>query len=252
MEKKSVERFSDRVENYVKYRPSYPKEVLNLFRDEMNLGENSVIADIGSGTGISAKLFLENGNKVFGVEPNAAMREASEEFLSEFKNFTSIDGTAENTTLDESSVDFVIAAQAFHWFDNDDSRREFKRILKDGGFAVLMWNERQLDTNDFLKNYEQFLIDYGTDYEKVRHDNISEETLKNFFKTDFKRFSTVNIQRLDFDGLKGRLLSSSYMPTEENPRYEEMILNLKRLFDKYAEQGKIQILYHTNIFYSQI
>ena len=252
MRKNTVERFSDRVENYVKYRPHYPKKVLDIFRDEMYLTQNSVIADIGSGTGISARLFLENGNRVFGVEPNQPMREAAENFLNKFENFTSINGTAENTTVDENSVDFVVAAQAFHWFDNDDSRREFKRILKDDGFVVLMWNERQLDANEFLRDYENFLVEFGTDYGQVRHDNITEETLANFFKTDFRRFSTENAQTLDFDGLKGRLLSSSYMPSEESPHYERLVLNLKRLFDKYAEQGKIQILYHTNIFYSQI
>lgn len=248
----TVERFSNRVKNYVKYRPHYPKEILRVFRDEMNLTENSVIADIGSGTGISAKVFLENGNKVFGVEPNALMREAAEEYLNEFENFVSVDAAAENTTLDENSVDFVVAAQAFHWFDNDDSRREFKRIMKDGGFVALMWNERQLDTNEFLREYEKLLVEFGTDYEKVRHDNINEENLAGFFQTEFCRFSTENVQTLDFDGLKGRLLSSSYMPSEENPRYDELVLNLERLFEKYAEQGKIQILYHTNIFYSQI
>lgn len=250
--KNTVERFSNRVENYVKYRPHYPSEVLEVFRDEMNFDENSVIADIGSGTGISARLFLENENKVLGIEPNQAMREAAEEYLNEFENFLSIDGTAENTTLDESSVDFVVAAQAFHWFDNEDSRREFKRILKEKGFVALMWNERILDGNEFLKEYEKFLIEYGTDYEKVRHDNINEESLTKFFQTDFRRFSADNYQTLDFDGLKGRLLSSSYMPSEENPRYEDLVFNLKRLFDKYAEQGKIQILYQTNIFYAQI
>ncbi len=115
-----------------------------------------------------------------------------------------------------------------------------------------MWNERQLDTNEFLLEYEKLLVEFGTDYEKVRHDNINEESLADFFQTEFQRFSADNYQTLDFDGLKGRLLSSSYMPSEENPRYDDLVFNLKRLFDKYAEQGKIQILYHTNIFYSQI
>ncbi|MDQ3749378.1 MAG: class I SAM-dependent methyltransferase, partial [Acidobacteriota bacterium] len=100
----SIERFSNRVENYVKYRPSYPKEVLDLFTAEMNLQKDSVIADIGAGTGISAKLFLENGNQVFGVEPNETMRKAAEEFLKDFSNFKSINGTAENTSLENESV----------------------------------------------------------------------------------------------------------------------------------------------------
>src|ERR1044072_2396879 len=149
----TVERFSNRVENYVKYRPSYPQAVLRLFESEMDLRKDSVLADVGSGTGISSKLFLENGNTVFGVEPNASMRGAAENFLKDFPNFISTKGTAENTTWPNSSVDCVIAAQAFHWFDVEKTRAEFKRILKDKGFVALIWNERQLDTNYFLQAY---------------------------------------------------------------------------------------------------
>src|SRR4051812_35209407 len=115
----TVERFSNRVANYVKYRPGYPPEILEIFRDEMNLTGDSVVADIGSGTGISARVFLENGNPVFGVEPNAAMRAAAKEFLKSFPQFESVEGTAEATNLPDRSVDLVIAAQAFHWFDHE-------------------------------------------------------------------------------------------------------------------------------------
>jgi SAM-dependent methyltransferase len=248
----SVERFSNRVENYVKYRPSYPKEVLETFRDEMNLRENSVIADIGSGTGISAKLFLENGNAVFGVEPNEPMRRAAEEFLRGFPKFKSLDGTAENTGLPDDSVDFVIAAQAFHWFDKEKTRPEFKRILHENGFVALIWNERQLDSNLFLRDYENLLKKFGTDYEKVRHDNNSQEILKDFFQSDFSSKACLNVQTLDFEGLRGRLLSSSYMPSETDPRFEPMNAELRHLFEKYAESGKIQILYNTKIFYTRL
>jgi SAM-dependent methyltransferase len=247
----TIERFSNRVENYVKYRPGYPPQVLDLFRDEMNLREDSVVADIGSGTGISAKLFLENGNRVFGVEPNELMRRAAEDFLKEFPNFTSVDGTAEKTNLPDDSVDFIVAAQAFHWFDPAKTRAEFQRILRPEGFVALIWNERQLDTTDFLREYENLLIKFGTDYEKVRHDNISEKILSDFFQIRFRQKTYPNIQTLDFEGIKGRMLSASYMPAENDPRFEPMIAELKRVFDKYAENGKIQVLYNTNVFYLQ-
>jgi ubiquinone/menaquinone biosynthesis C-methylase UbiE len=250
--KKSVERFSNRVENYAKYRPNYPKEVLDVFRDEMKLEKSSVVADVGSGTGISARLFLENGSTVFGVEPNEAMRAAAEKFLKDFPNFKSVDGTAENTTLPANSVDFVIAAQAFHWFDKEKTRAEFERILKDKGFIALIWNERQLDSTAFLREYENFLIEFGTDYEKVRHDNIDKKILEKFFQTNFSTKTFLNAQTLDFAGLKGRALSSSYMPAEADLRFEPMVIELERIFDKYAENGKIQILYDTNVHYSQI
>jgi SAM-dependent methyltransferase len=247
----TVERFSNRVENYVKYRPGYPPEVLQVFREEMNLTEDSVIADIGSGTGISAKAFLENGNTVFGIEPNAAMRDAAENFLKDFPNFKSIDGTAENTALEDDSVDFVTAAQAFHWFDPAKTRAEFSRILRAKGYVVLIWNERLLDANDFLRDYEKLLIKYGSDYEKVRHDNIDPKKLKDFFQNDFSQKTFRNVQIFDFDGLKGRLMSSSYMPTETDELFEPMIIELRALFENQAESGKIEILYNTNIFYSQ-
>jgi len=252
MKQNTVERFSNRVENYVKYRPAYPSEILDLFRDEMNLQKKSIVADIGSGTGISAKLFLENGNTVFGVEPNEAMRRAAENFLQDFPNFRSINGTAENTTLSDKSVDFVIAAQAFHWFDETKTRSEFKRVLKDNGFVALIWNERQLDSNEFLRDYEKLLNEFGTDYQKVRHDNITKESLREFFQTNFRQEIFNNSQSLDFNGLKGRILSSSYMPSVENERYSEMLIKLKSLFTEHAENGRIKVLYDTKVFYGQI
>lgn len=248
----TIERFSNRVENYVKYRPGYPTAILRLFRNEMNLDVSSVIADIGSGTGISSKLFLENDNEVYGVEPNAAMRSAAEDFLASFPKFLSTDGTAENTSLPERSVDFVIAAQAFHWFDQAKTRAEFRRILKPCGSIALIWNERQLDTTEFLRAYENFLLKFANDYTKVRHDNVNEEILSGFFDSDFRRETFQNEQVLDFEGLKGRVLSSSYMPSEASENFEPMVAELQALFAKHSENGKIKVLYDTNIFYSKV
>ena len=248
----TVERFSNRVENYVKYRPTYPPEVLQLFKDEMNLQAASVVADIGAGTGISTKIFLENGNSVFAVEPNAAMREAAAEFLKDFPKLTIVNGTSEATTLENDSVDFVVAAQAFHWFKQAEARTEFARILKNKGYVALIWNERQLDSTEFLKDYEKHLMEFGTDYEQIRHDNITKETLQTFFQTNFNEAVFQNKQTVDFDGLKGRMLSASYVPAPENPRFPAMMKNLESLFAKHAENGKIDILYDTKIFYGQI
>lgn len=249
--KNTVERFSNRVENYVKYRPSYPPEVLALFHNEMFLQTDSVVADIGSGTGISARVFLENGNKVYGIEPNKAMREAAEVFLQEYSQFESVDGTSENTNLPDKSVNFIIAAQAFHWFDPEKTRPEFRRILRDNGFVALIWNERQLDTTPFLCGYEEILKKFGTDYEKVRHDHLSEKIFEDFFQTEFSQKTFLNVQTVDFEGLKGRVLSSSYMPSEGDKLFEPMIAELRALFEKYAENGKIDILYNTNIYYTR-
>ncbi|HEX6280472.1 MAG TPA: class I SAM-dependent methyltransferase [Pyrinomonadaceae bacterium] len=246
-----VKRFSNRVENYVKYRPTYPLEILDLFRREMGFTSASVVADVGSGTGLSSKLFLENGNTVYGVEPNAKMRDAAEEILKAHLNFFSLDGTSEATNLPDDSMDIVIAAQAFHWFDPESTRKEFQRILKPGGWVALIWNERQLDTTPFLIEYEQLLLKYAKDYTKVRHDNINEDTLRAFFQTDFRKASFPNKQVLDFAGIKGRVSSSSYMPSESDERYSEMVKELKTLFDKHAENDKISVFYDTKVFYTQ-
>lgn len=247
----TVERFSDRVENYVKYRPDYPPQVLELFREEMNLQKDSIVADIGSGTGISSKIFLENGNTVFGVEPNRAMRDAATDFLMNYPNFRIIAGTAENTNLPDDSVDFVVAAQAFHWFDAPQTLPEFIRILRDKGFIALIWNERQLDTTAFLREYEKLLIEFGNDYESVRHDNLDEKIFDDFFQEQFRRKTFENIQTVDLAGLKGRIQSSSYMPSENEENFAPMNREIERIFAKHAENGKIQILYSTNIFYAR-
>jgi len=180
------------------------------------------------------------------------MRGAAEKFLADFSKFKSVNGTAENTTLADRSVDFVIAAQAFHWFDRAKTRKEFGRILKEKGFVALIWNERQLDATAFLRDYESLLIKFGTDYEEVRHENITKETLRDFFQTDFHQAVFQNKQTVDFEGLKGRMLSSSYIPSKDNPCFQKMLENLESLFVEHAENGKIDNLYTTNVFYGQI
>ena len=152
----STHRFSSRVGNYVRYRPAYPSAVLDLLTSDCGLTAASVIADIASGTGIFTRMLLENGNRVFGVEPNAAMRNAGEEFLRAYSHFTSVAGTAEATRLADHSVDFVTAAQAAHWFDREKARRELIRICRRGGWTVLLWNERRTGSTPFLRAYEQF------------------------------------------------------------------------------------------------
>jgi SAM-dependent methyltransferase len=248
----SVERFSNRVENYVKYRPDYPREIITLLQRECGLTKNTIIADIGCGPGISARMFLENGNRVFGVEPNDAMRSAAAHSLSTFPWFVPVNGTAEATTLQDSSVEMITAAQAFHWFDGERARKEFLRILKPGGHIVLMWNERRLDATPFLVEYERFLLKYSNDYEKVRHENIDAERLGTFFHGDYKRAAFDNVQDLDLEGLKGRMLSSSYMPSESDQVFPQMSDELQDLFAKHAESGRIKVLYETNVYYARV
>ena len=244
----ATERFANRVENYVCYRPRYPKEILERLELECGLGSESVIADLGSGTGFLAELFLANGNRVFGIEPNAEMRAAGERSLRSYPKFTSIAATAESTTLPDASMDFVTAGQAFHWFDRERCRLEFRRILRPGGWVVLAWNDRRTDSTPFLAEYEQLLHTYGTDYAQVDHKRIDAAVLREFFGADPIKKSFPNFQRFDFGGLKGRLLSSSYIPEAGQPRHAEMLDALNRLFDKHQCEGSVAFEYDTLIY----
>ena len=246
----TVERFSNRVENYVKYRPDYPREIIGYLADEIGLAADWIIADIGCGTGISSRMFLENGNSVIGVEPNDTMRRAAVDCLADFSEFTAIDGTSDATNLPDASVDLIVAAQAFHWFDAAATKSEFQRIAKPGGYAVLMWNERSLDATPFLVEYEEFLKKYSTDYESVRHDRLDEKVLADFFAGPIKKQTFENFQLFDFDGIKGRVLSASYMPSEADDAYTAMIDELQTIFAKHAQNGIIKVFYDTNLYSS--
>ena len=245
--KNPTTRFSDRVENYIKYRPHYPKEIIDYLKSENILKDDYVIADIGSGTGISAELFLQNGNNVYGVEPNKEMREAGEKLLSGYSNFMSIEGTAESTTLEDTSIDLIIAAQSFHWFDSANAKNEFKRILKKGHNTVLIWNARKLYSTQFLSEYEDLIKKYGTDYNEVRHEKTGKLVFDNFFVNGYKEREFPNEQVFDYEGLKGRLLSSSYAPQETHQNYNPMLEELNKIYSKYAENDKVKIEYETKL-----
>jgi SAM-dependent methyltransferase len=249
----STTRFSNRVENYVRFRPTYPEGVLQLLREETSLTAASVVADVGSGTGISSELFLRNGNQVFGVEPNAEMRHAAEAMLTRYDKFHSIAATAEATTLPTGSVDYVVAGQAFHWFDRELTRKEFARILRPACWVVLLWNSRRTDSTPFLRDYESLLQRYGTDYRHIQHKQIDHELLRAFFAgSQFTSRGLFNEQRFDFEGLKGRLLSSSYAPTEDHPNYQAMIHKLEQAFQAHNEDNRVSFEYDTEIYFGHV
>ena len=249
----STTRFSNRVADYVRYRPGYPEELVQSLRDEAGLKPSSVVADIGSGTGISTELFLRFGCVVRAIEPNREMRVAAEAQFRDVSRFHSIDGTAEATSLEAASVDLVVAGQAFHWFDVERTRTEFARILRPGGIVALFWNSRHLDTTPFLKGYEKLLQDFATDYRQVDHQRIDASVLKGFFGGDhFQTRTFPNSQSFDFEGLRGRLLSSSYAPAAGQPRHTPMLLELKRLFHDHEVGGRVQFDYDTELFFGRL
>jgi ubiquinone/menaquinone biosynthesis C-methylase UbiE len=252
MSRAPTARFSDRVENYVRYRPGYPPEVIELLRTECGLRPHHAIADIASGTGIFTKLLLENGNPVYAVEPNPEMREAGSSLLAAYDKLTSVAGSAEETTLPSASVDFVTAAQAAHWFDRDRARWEFARILKPAGWCVLIWNERRTATTPFLRDYEELLLTYGTDYKEVRHERTMAVIHEFFTPAPYQERIFDLRQQFDYEGAAGRLLSSSYAPLEDHPNHAPMMRELQRNVRAHARQGLVEFEYNTRVYYGRL
>lgn len=240
-------RFSDRVSNYVRYRPSYPAELIPFLESQLGLKKGQQVADIGSGTGIFTELLLLKGYAVTAVEPNAAMRQAAEQRLGAYDRFYSQDGKGEATGLLDQSVHLITVAQAFHWMEQEASKKEFRRILKPGGHIALIWNLRLTHTA-FLQAYETFLQTFGHQYDAANR--AVEEEIAVFFQPREMRIQIFsNVRLLDFDGLKGLVLSASYMPNEGHARYEEMITRLEEIFAIHNENGLVKMEYETKLYY---
>ena len=245
--------FSSRVDDYVKYRPTYPTEAIDYLYDIVNLGRTSKVADIGAGTGIFSKLLVDRGTNVIAVEPNQEMREASERLMIHAPNFRAVAGSAESTGLPDQSLDFIVCAQAFHWFDRSASKLEFQRILKPRGKLVLVWNSRLTQGTPFLEGIEQLLDKFGIDYAKVNHKNISHDELQSFFKENRMEKTCFTMQQFfDFEGLHGRLMSSSYTPEPGHPNYEPMVKELRELFNQHERNGRVTVNYETELFWGDI
>jgi SAM-dependent methyltransferase len=250
----STQRFSNRVADYLRYRPDYPPALIAWLRDEHGVDASWLVADIGAGTGISAKMFLDAGHRVVAVEPNAPMRAAAQDWLGANANFSAVDGTAEATTLADHRVDLISCAQAFHWFDRVAVRHEWARILRQRasgreGLAAVYWNSRRLTGTAFLVGYENLLHDFGIDYVGTAERYADDIAMRNWFGAGWRGAASFpHGQLLDFAALRGRLLSSSYMPRADHPRYGAMIQALQRLFDATQIDGKISFDYDTRIF----
>jgi SAM-dependent methyltransferase len=246
------ERFSDRVDDYVKYRPGYPPELLELLQRQCGLGPSSVVADIGSGTGILSRQLLASGARVSGVEPNAAMRAAAEAALAGEPRFTSVDGTAEATGLPDGSVDLVTAAQAFHWFDATRAGAELRRVLRPPRWAAVVWNLRA-DT-PFNDAYDAMLEELAPEYPAVRaRDRVATSGMDAFFAPGAATVTRLrNAQQLDAAGLRGRLASSSYAPKPGSPTYGAIAERLERIFEEHARGGRVEIAYDTVVYWGRL
>jgi len=235
----NTKRFSDRVEDYIKYRPAYPEKIIAILNEAVGLDNQQVIADIGSGTGISSIPFLQNNNTVYGVEPNKEMREAAEQLLTKYNNFISINGSAEKSNLPDRSIDLIFCGQAFHWFDKLKSKTE--------GHIVLAWNARSTNSN-FQLEYENALLEYIEEYKFVNHRNIRDEDIIDFFHPKkMQAFILSNKQIFDLEGLKGRLKSSSYCP-KVGLQHDKLMAQMEKIYNKYEIGDQIEFEYETQIY----
>ena len=248
----SVQRFSSRVDYYVRFRPHYPIALPQHLAQAAGLRKDSTVADVGSGTGFLSEVFLQHGCTVHGVEPNPEMRAAAEALLAGYPRFHSVEGTAEATGLPDASMDWVVAGQAFHWFDAAAARAEFLRILRPTGQAAIVWNDRNADGSDFMRAYDALLREHAPEYKDVGHRKIGTVDYERFFGHSNYRLGTFpNSQRFDRAGLHGRLLSSSYAPAPGQPGHEAMLAALDALFDAHQQGGQVAFTYVTKVYWGR-
>ncbi|MDX1665527.1 MAG: class I SAM-dependent methyltransferase [Candidatus Promineifilaceae bacterium] len=249
-------RFSDRVDYYSRFRPHYPPEILPLLESAVGLSSETSIADVGSGTGILSRLFLDYGATVYGVEPNSEMRAAAEAWLEGYPRFTSVEGRAEDMPLPSESVELVSAGQAYHWFERSAARSEFRRILRPGGYAVLVWNDWDRTGSAFARDYGALWPIYGIKYQEVTcrvTQTEEEEDLNRFFSlAGYGKAIFSNSQHFDWKGLRGRALSSSYAPLPGHPQYQPLMIALGELFERHQKQGTVRFDYHTVLYYGRL
>jgi SAM-dependent methyltransferase len=244
-----TKRFSTRVENYVRFRPGYPDSLLPLLEEQGTLRRDDVVADVGFGTGKLTRLFLGRVNVLYAVEPNDEMREAGQRLVADDRCRV-VAGRAEKTGLPDASVDLVVAAQAFHWFDIESSLAEMQRILRPGGRVALIWNVRDEARSDFMREYEALLGCHGTDYRNVGAHGVDQATQARLFGLERGLFHRLpNEQRLDREGLIGRVLSASYAPEPGSPGHDTMIAALDDLFQRHENAGEVVLHYRTEVYH---
>lgn len=245
-----TERFSSRADNYARYRPGYPPGAIELLRARCGLAPGAAVADLGSGTGILTELLLRSGAEVFAVEPNGPMRAAAEAQLQRYPNFHSVEGCAEATTLAARSLDLLVAGQAFHWFDAPRARAEALRVLRPGASAALLWNERPAEPTPFLADYEALLLEHAAEYARISASRADAAAMRGFLGEAMELATFPNQQVLDYAGLEGRLMSSSYAPEPGHPQYQPMIAGLREVFARHQRDGSIVMPYRTLVYFS--
>ncbi|MGN1203190.1 MAG: class I SAM-dependent methyltransferase [Eubacterium sp.] len=248
----NTEKFSGRAENYTKGRPSYAQEFIKTLYGTVGFNENSVVADIGSGTGKLSKQLLDMGSTVYCVEPNDDMRRIAQSELSSYSNFISVKANAEMTGLKGNSIDFITCAQAFHWFDAGKFKQECKRILKPAGKVVLVWNTRDMDSNFSIESYEiykKYCPLFKGFHGGMRDDD---KRIYDFFNNKCSKMIFENPLAFTREKFITRSLSASYSIKSGDEGFESYIRELEELFDKYCENGFVTVKNNTVAYAGEI
>ncbi len=246
--------FSQRVENYIKYRPGYPVEMLDILVKECGLTADWRVADVGSGTGLLLRLFLDFGCSVIGVEPNAEMRCAGDQILSGYPYFTSMPGSAESTGLEDKCVDLVSAGMALHWFDLPRARDEFRRILTPPGWIAVVWHRMLTGPELFMERYTSLVQKYSPGWtETQRRDQPgSSINLPGFFGGDYRRATFPTRQIVDWNGLSDRTLSIAHAPQPGDSNYQSMFDELGEIFIRHEVKDHVTLEYETELYYGRL
>lgn len=248
-----AERFTDRAAAYAQARPTYPPQIATDLMHALRLTPGAVVADLGSGTGLSSEIFLRAGCTVIGVEPNAAMRAAAQAHLSCYPNYRSVAASAEATELPTCSVDLALAAQAAHWFDAPRARLEALRILRRPACAALIWNERETSGDAFAQGYETLLRDFGTDYAQVRARHADPELIGQFFGVaQVPETRYPHALTLTWDTLCALLASASYLPAVGAPAHAPMMERVRALFERHQHHGSVHLNYVARVFAGEL
>lgn len=233
----NTKKFSGRAQDYTRGRPGYPKALFDRLYTDYGFSDNSCIADIGSGTGRFSKYLLDKGCTVYCVEPNEDMRRVAENELGDYNNFISVNGTSDITTLQNKSVDFITAAQAFHWFDAKKFKKECQRILRHDGKIVLIWNTRDMCSLFNIKSYDIYKK-YCPAF-KGYHGGMKDddERILKFFNNNCDKIIVENPLVFTKEKFIKRSLSASYSLKKGDENFNDYIRALENLFDEYSENG---------------
>ena len=236
-----AQRFTGRVADYEKYRLRYSAAVLDVLKERCGLTTSSIVADVGAGTGMLAELFLENGNRVIAVEPNAEMRAACERLRERYSGLSVVAAAAEATTLADASIDFVSVGRAWHWFDRNRAVVEFRRILRPGGWLVLVTNRRSKDGSAEAKEYEEILMEFGTDYRELQSEYRVYDDMAPVFPAGVVVRETIRgEQMLTLEEFLGQTQSSSVAPMPGDAKYASMQRALRDFFQRFQRDGVLR------------